>query len=251
MRALIINHDITSYPAMVGECLEARGVRADELAVAERAGDPVSHRPFPELDGYDLVVAMGSVWSVYNPAAVSWVEREAALLNDAIGRGLGVLGICFGGQLLSAVLGGAVERAPRPELGWCDITTDDPVTIPPGPWFQWHYDRFTVPAGAVELARSDVCPQAFRYGRALGLQFHPEADAALLECWLDDTGRAEVEAAGLDPDELLATTGAMAPLTRPRTAALVDAFLDAVYGAAVVLPPALRLSGSGSGRSAR
>ena len=39
------------------------------------------------------------------------------------------------------------------------------------------------------LARSPICPQAFRLGSTWGLQFHPEVDLAILEGWLADLDR--------------------------------------------------------------
>ena len=54
------------------------------------------------------------------------------------------------------------------------------------PVFQWHGCTFDLPAGAVQLARTDTCEQqAFRFGtNAYGFQFHMEADAAMIERWL-------------------------------------------------------------------
>ena len=60
-----------------------------------------------------------------------------------------------------------MERAPKPELGWREIQTDDPDTVPTGPWLL-AYERFTTPPGAVELARTDDAVQAFRFGPHLG-----------------------------------------------------------------------------------
>ena len=94
-----------------------------------------------------------------------------------------MLGLCFGGEVLSAVLGGRVERAPVPELGWREIETDDPVAIPAGPWLEWHYERFTTPPGAVEVARTADAVQAFRIGPHLGVQFHPESTVEIVADW--------------------------------------------------------------------
>ena len=53
--------------------------------------------------------------------------------------------------------------------------------------FQWHGDTFGLSAGAVQLARSELCEQqAFRYGpRAYGLQFHVEVTARMVGEWPD------------------------------------------------------------------
>ena len=75
----------------------------------------------------------------------------------------------------------------------------DPLIAPLGegaPVFHWHLDTFTLPAGPVHLAESDrTALQAFRLGRATyGIQFHFEADRALVEKWVaEGPGRAPAE----------------------------------------------------------
>jgi GMP synthase (glutamine-hydrolysing) len=49
---------------------------------------------------------------------------------------------------------------------------------------QWHADTWSLPDGAVHLARSDAYQQqAFRFKHAYGLQFHLEVDVALAAEW--------------------------------------------------------------------
>jgi GMP synthase-like glutamine amidotransferase len=50
----------------------------------------------------------------------------------------------------------------------------------------WHQEKFTVPAGGREIARTSGCPQAFAHGRHMGLQFHPEATGELLRSWVSE-----------------------------------------------------------------
>ena len=51
----------------------------------------------------------------------------------------------------------------------------------------WHTDAVTLPEGAQLLARSaETKVQAFRFGSALGMQFHLEVTPQLLEEWLDE-----------------------------------------------------------------
>jgi GMP synthase-like glutamine amidotransferase len=94
-----------------------------------------------------------------------------------------VLGLCFGGQALATVLGGEVKVMSEPELGWHRLETDASELVAEGPWLQWHYESFTTPPGADELARSATGPQAFRAGPHLGVQFHPESTAAIVAQW--------------------------------------------------------------------
>jgi len=54
--------------------------------------------------------------------------------------------------------------------------------------FSSHHDVFDLPPGADLLAWGGHSPnQAFRLGSVLGLQFHPEVDAALVAAWYDQT----------------------------------------------------------------
>jgi GMP synthase-like glutamine amidotransferase len=71
-----------------------------------------------------------------------------------------------------------------------DDAADDPVLggLPQKfDAFQWHYYAHDVPAGGVELARNDLCTQAFRLGdSAWGVQFHPEVTLAQVESWMQE-----------------------------------------------------------------
>jgi GMP synthase-like glutamine amidotransferase len=105
-------------------------------------------------------------------------------------------------------LGGKVEHAGRSEVGWTTIETLDPGLIEAGPWMEFHHDRCLLPPEARPLARNELCVQAFSIGPHLGVQFHPEVDAAQLSRWLADGGKAEAVEAGQDPDNLMAQTEA-------------------------------------------
>ncbi|MBO1415616.1 type 1 glutamine amidotransferase [Streptomyces sp. FH025] len=230
MRALVIQHDHISLPGLIGERLVQRGYHLDAVTVvpAERFGAPGVDFSFPDPAGYDLIVPFGAPWSVDDDTIGGWVRGELELLREAHGSGIPVLGICFGAQALATALGGSVERAAHPELGWMDIETDAPDLVPGGPWFQSHYDRFTLPSGAVELARSTAGPQAYRIGRSLGVQFHPELTEEILRMWLGNGLAQQVRDQGLEPQDLLAHTRRLGEAPRGRAHDLVDAFLDRV-----------------------
>ncbi|HEX5406948.1 MAG TPA: type 1 glutamine amidotransferase [Pseudonocardiaceae bacterium] len=232
-RAYVVLHDHASAGGHVSERLRQRGFTVDEVTVVppDRFTDPGVDFEFPAPADYDLLVPMGSPWSVYDEDRIgSWVKPELAWLADAVAVDIPVFGICFGAQALATALGGATVRSERPEVGWIEVGSDDPGLVPSGPWLEWHYDRFTLPSTAVELARNDLCTQAFRYGRSLGVQFHPEVRPEDIAVWLANGGAAEARAIGVDPDALLRECAARADDARSRAYALVDAYLARIGG---------------------
>ena len=233
MRALFVQHDHVSPLGPVGERFAHRGFTIDtHLVVAESDfAAPNIETTFPAAADYDVLIPLGAPWGAWDDACIGrWLLPEIAWLGDAVRRGMPVLGICFGGQLLARALGGSVAPGPRGEIGWTAIWSDQPALVGEGPWFQFHYDRWTVPPGAVEIARTPTASQAFTIERALAVQFHPELDAAGLQGWLDWGGASKVRDDGQSPEVMLAQTRAFEAAARARTFALVDTFLTEVAG---------------------
>ena len=225
-RALVIEHDWYCPAAGVGDRLVEHGYQLDVFRVLEDPTDPVCTKPYPDATDYDVLVVTGSTWSVTDTDMIgSWIGREVEMVRAAHDAGVPVLGLCFGGQVLSAALGGEVRRVDTPEFGWHEVDTDLPDAIAPGPWFEWHYDGFTVPDGATEIARTAVSPQAFRIGRSVGTQFHPEITTEIVNLWISMDERA-LRAHGVDPAVMAARTEEEAVDNRARSDALVDWFLD-------------------------
>jgi GMP synthase (glutamine-hydrolysing) len=150
-----------------------------------------------------------------------------------------VLGICLGAQLLAHVLGAPVRRHIQQEIGWYDLITtatgrDDVVLGHLGeiaPVFQWHGCTYDLPAGAVQLARTDSCEQqAFRFGsNAYGFQFHMEVDESMIDRWLKlPAYRDELAAAGIDRSEqsIRAVTEEQMRRMRPLAEKAFNRFLD-------------------------
>jgi GMP synthase-like glutamine amidotransferase len=231
MRLLVIQHDHVSPPGPIGERFSDRGY---ELVLHPVVPAELFHTPnvdviFPDPADFDAILPMGAPWSVYDQEAIgSWVGPELRFLQQAHHAGVPVLGICFGGQLLAQAHGGTVTRSSAPEIGWCTVESDDEALVPGGRWFQWHYDGWTVPPDAIEIARNAQASQAFRLRRNLAVQFHPELDSAMLAGWLSNGGDRKAAAFGLDPERLLAQTRERDEVSRKRAHRLVDAFLDAV-----------------------
>ena len=119
-----------------------------------------------------------------------------------------------------------MARSPLPEIGWHEVRSSDRRLVPEGPWFQWHFDRFTVPPGARLVADNDCAAQAFASGRALGVQFHPELDGDLLELWIEGDTDGDVERLGLDVNRLRERTRTEVADAARRLRLLVGGFLD-------------------------
>ena len=148
----------------------------------------------PSVDGYDGLIILGGPMSVYDVGGHPHLDTEVRMINDAMARGIPVLGICLGAQLIARALGARVEPNSEKEIGWYDVRFTDHGRRDPlfshceerERIFQWHGDAFELPRGAVHLASSADCDnQAFRYGsNVYGFQFHLEVDEPLITRWL-------------------------------------------------------------------
>jgi GMP synthase-like glutamine amidotransferase len=241
-KVLFLYNDPSAPEAMLGNAFSECGYDIESFEVVphdplvgersdgERFDDPAFDVTLPDPHSYDAIVPLGSRWSVYDgERGLDWITTEVEMARQAHSAGVPMLGVCFGGQLLAHALGGSVARSPVPEIGWYDVQSAAADLVPGGPWFQWHFDRFTVPDGAVQIAWNANAPQAFVLGRTMGLQFHPELDEGLLERWLTGTtGAAEIAQLNLTADELRTATGEQLEGATKRVHALVRSFVEVV-----------------------
>ena len=238
MRALFIEHDHVSLGGPIWRSLEKHGYEIERFLIVpeENFSTPNVHANFPNFLEYDLLVPMGAPYGAYEDDRIgNWLLPELEKLKAAHNAGVPILGICFGGQLMARALGGSVAKAPKAELGWFEIESNDKSLIPTGPWFEYHWDRWQTPKGATQIAKTDIANQAFVMGRTLALQFHPEIDLEVLDAWLDmEGGCAEVESAGVNVEQLRQETQQMQPAAEKRAFELVDAFLRRVANSQVM-----------------
>ena len=124
-------------------------------------------------------------------------------------------------QPAGALEGGWIPISPSPGLN------GDPVLghlKEPTGVFSWHVDIFDLPEGATQLATGDVTEQqAFRYGRAWGLQFHPEVDGDLFAVWL--AAHPALEMSEEEKERLRAEVRAGSDASREFIEQLFDGFL--------------------------
>jgi GMP synthase (glutamine-hydrolysing) len=170
--------------------VEAARHRLDEWSFA--AGTP----PPRPLDAYDAVLVFGGAMHADQDSHHPWLREETMWLQQLLHRRRPVLGVCLGVQLLARAAGAWVAPLRSgPEIGWCEVTLTDAGVADPVlgalprrfEALQWHHYTYGLPAGAVELARSAACTQAFRLGDACwGVQFHPEVTGPQLVGWIGD-----------------------------------------------------------------
>jgi GMP synthase (glutamine-hydrolysing) len=159
------------------------------------------------LDSYDALLVFGGAMHADQDANHPWLHEESMWLQQVLNRRQPVLGVCLGVQLLARATGAWIGRMPSgPEIGWHEVElteaglADPVVGVLPRRFdaMQWHHYTYGLPAGAVELARSRACTQAFRLGEACwGVQFHPEVTERQLEGWIADKDDPPPDADGL------------------------------------------------------
>jgi GMP synthase-like glutamine amidotransferase len=193
VHVLALTHGSNVGPGVFADAIRAGGHQLVERVVPKE-GLP-SHRP-------DAVIVLGGAMHPDQEETHGWLRAEVDWIRGELERGTPMLGVCLGSQLIARAAGAAVHRAPEPEVGWLPVEVDgdeDAVaaSLPPRfEAFQFHEYTHDLPDGAVELARSRVCLQAYRLGNAWGVQFHPEVRLEQIESWAAEEPHAvgDVEA---------------------------------------------------------
>jgi GMP synthase-like glutamine amidotransferase len=191
--------------------LSVQNIACETLGTLERLleayGFEIEKKSAQELKstssaGYSAIVVLGGPMAVYDN--LPYLQKEQALVRDAIKNNVPVLGICLGSQLIAQAAGGRVFKGTRKEIGLFDVSLSDegkkglfaglesPMKV-----FQWHGDTYELPKEAKVLAYSDLYPQAFKIGSAYGVQFHLEVDTSMIESWIKEYD-LEVRAEKLD-----------------------------------------------------
>ena len=220
MELCIVEQEADAPAGLLEEWARERGHAVTILRAVELGAGP-----WPDPTRFDAIAPLGAEQSVAR-SDDPWIAPQIAFLREAHERGVPVLGLCFGGQALAVALGGTGRLRARARDRLARPRAADGGGVPSGPWFAWHEDAFTLPPGAEELARTACCPHAFRVGRSVGLQFHPEVTPEILDGWIRG-GRATLAARRIDGDALGAQTRADAAAHRERAFALFDAIAAA------------------------
>ena len=208
MAILILEHDDLDSSQRLGQTLADHGHKLDVRLLHK--GDPLP----PDLDNIDGLISMGGPQDTDQAADHAWMAGEIELIKLAHERGIAVLGVCLGAQLIAVALGGEVERMDTPELGMANTTlsffgSNDPI-LTGLPWNHpmMHAHGCAVtkapPGGTpIPLASSKGCKvQAYRVGlTTYGFQYHFEWTKQRCTDIIDHNAKW-VEAIGTTADEL-------------------------------------------------
>jgi GMP synthase (glutamine-hydrolysing) len=215
---IVLQHADREGPGLLGELLAEQGVALRVLRPDQGEAVPAS---LGEAAG---LVILGGAMGVNETETFPFLRDEMRLISSAVEAGRAVLGICLGSQLIAAALGAEVSPNFAQEIGWIQVALrpegrEDPVLQPLPQRFiplQWHGDIFSLPNGAVSLARSAVSEhQAFRVGsRVYGLLFHLEMTPELLRDMVQSDLDA-LAAEGVDGQMMLSRADELCAVLRP------------------------------------
>jgi GMP synthase-like glutamine amidotransferase len=179
----VVQHTSAEYLGLIEDHLEGRRIRfrySRPFATGGRV-------PGPDGLHDGLVLLGGGPWGSAGTRDVPTLAQEVALTQAALDRGLPVLGIGLGAQILAIAAGG--RSAPSPlefSVGEAERTAAGALAgyLPQRiPVVIYGRDRPEPPATAQILARDrDGRPAVFQVGtNALGFMGHPGTKAAIVE----------------------------------------------------------------------
>ena len=151
---------------------------------------PYKGEELPDLSEVDGVILPGGPQMVTDLSDLPYLQTEMDYALLAAERGIPVLAICLGAQMMAHRLGARVDWHPDGAVafGYHGLRPTDAAgnLFPAGLHvLSGNAQGFELPAGATLLAEGNLWPnQAFSYGEnLLALQFHPEVTRPILDDW--------------------------------------------------------------------
>ena len=197
-RLLVLQHLERERPGLFVKIAEERGFTVCNFRLD--LGDS-----FPVLRNGDLLLVLGGPMGIRDigTSTYPWLIEEVDLIKEALNRGIGIIGVCLGAQLLAYAAGGDVESLREgeshqslAEIGWGNVFSQSLDNMSkltkllsfPFPVLHWHGDRVLLPKTAELIACSRKCKeQLFSIGSlAYGIQFHVEIDDEMVKTWITE-----------------------------------------------------------------
>ncbi len=216
-QVLILQHVPWEKPGRILDSLDDLNLSYHTLNIVD-----VKKPDLPQFNELAGLVVMGGPMGAADTDKYPGLKSEAKLVRACVAASKPVLGVCLGHQIIATALGAKLKKSDAPEIGFVPINRlnkhdyfsmwDKKIDV-----LHWHNDVVTLPDGAQPLACSaGTKVQAFSAGSALGLQFHLEVTASLLEEWLDESRMVkELKAAGGSKSKLREDFALYDPLLRP------------------------------------
>jgi GMP synthase-like glutamine amidotransferase len=197
-KVLVIKNARLEEPGTIGELFSSDGFELQTVFAKKEK--------IPALD-HSVVLVLGAPESANDE--LQYLKDEMGLIREAAQKNIPALGICLGSQLMAKAFGAKVYPGPKKEIGFYhDVKVDtdsksklfdgmtNPFTV-----FHWHGDTFDIPQNATRLAYSELYNQAFKYGSAVGIQFHFEVNKEIVLSWLENTD-VDLNIPYIDPNKI-------------------------------------------------
>ena len=230
--ALAIVHVAFEDLGSFGQILRESGFEVEYLNAASDDLEDV------RAEADDLLIVLGGPISVNDEDEYPFLETELELLKKRLAADKPTLGICLGAQLIASALGAKVYPGQHKEIGWSPLKLStagsrtvlrhlvgEGVSV-----LHWHGETFDLPPEAEQLAATEWYEnQAFAYGNALALQFHPEITARGLEQWfVGHTGEIH-QTDGISVNQLREDTARYADTLQARAYSFFTEWLEQVF----------------------
>lgn len=158
--------------------------RFDELLGEDVQKFKAMKKEFPENP--EAVVISGSTSGIYEDE--EWIDELVEKTRQYINRGIPVLGLCFGHQVIAKAMGASVRQMDSYEIGYKPVKIDktgifrglSSVEYP----FSTHQDEVVdLPEELESVARTERCVQGIKHREkpVYGVQFHPELTPEIAE----------------------------------------------------------------------
>ena len=181
--------DYGDYDAMFRRMLGAGDFEFETYAVV----DGVFPDSVGDCDGWLIT---GSRHGAYEDHP--WIPPLEALIREIHQKGIPLIGVCFGHQIIAQALGGRVEKF---KGGWAVGPTDYDMGGQTVTLNAWHQDQVVErPEGARVLASNAFCENAIlAYGDTIWtVQPHPEFGSAFIDGLIRTRGKGVVPDAELE-----------------------------------------------------